>query len=196
MEMQIGEPEKWGPAELTSTVWNLVKMGTDAGVVIVAAAGNGNRNLDSSEFASYRARGDSGAIIVGAGTPEHSKKSFSTFGARVDVQAWGEWVMTAGYGECAGFEGYNVSGSSYRRTFSGTSSASAIVAGAVTLFQSWSLHEFGAPFTPNEIRNLLRTTGYPQTLGELGGHIGNHINLREAAERARTLATMGKKATS
>merc|ERR1712117_82528 len=120
-----------GPAELTSTVWNLVKMGTDAGVVIVAAAGNGNKNLDSSEFASYRARGDSGAIIVGSGMPAHNHDGWSTFGARVDVQAWGEQVMTAGFGECVGFEGYNVSGSRYTNTFDGTSAACAIVAGLV-----------------------------------------------------------------
>merc|ERR1719480_273970 len=102
LEMQTGNP--YGPAELTQSIWSIVKMGADAGVVIVAAAGNGGANLDSSTYASYRNRGDSGAIIVGAGTPSHSKASFSTHGSRVDVQAWGDWsVMTAGYGVCSGF---------------------------------------------------------------------------------------------
>merc|ERR1719480_692533 len=66
LEMQTGRP--YGPAELSQSIWSIVKMGTDAGVVVVAAAGNGNRNLDSSTNASYRARGDSGSIIIGAGT--------------------------------------------------------------------------------------------------------------------------------
>merc|ERR1719414_996982 len=95
LEMQTGSP--YGPAELTQSIWSIVKMGADAGVVVVAAAGNGNRNLDGSQDAAYRARGDSGSIIIGAGTPSHSKASFSTYGSRVDVQAWGDWtVMTSG----------------------------------------------------------------------------------------------------
>merc|ERR550532_3035833 len=101
LEMQTGRP--YGPAELTQSIWDIVKMGTDAGVVIVAAAGNGNRNLDSATDASYRARGDSGAIIVGAGNAQHRKQGFSTYGSRVDVQAWGRSVMTSGYGRCTGF---------------------------------------------------------------------------------------------
>merc|ERR1719362_2610170 len=82
LEMQTGRP--YGPAELSQSIWSIVKMGTDAGVVVVAAAGNGNRNLDSSTDASYRARGDSGAIMIGAGNPSHSKLGFSTYGARGD----------------------------------------------------------------------------------------------------------------
>merc|ERR1719362_1807434 len=82
LEMQTGRP--YGPAELSQSIWSIVKMGTDAGVVVVAAAGNGNRNLDSSTEASYRARGDSGAIMIGAGNPSHSKLGFSTYGARGD----------------------------------------------------------------------------------------------------------------
>merc|ERR1740122_379761 len=133
LEMQTGSP--YGPAELTQSIWDIVKMGSDAGVVIVAAAGNGKANLDSSNYASYRARGDSGSIIVGAGTPSHSKASFSTYGSRVDVQAWGDWtVMTSGYGECTGFSGSSTPGSRYTNTFAGTSSASAITAAGLTLF--------------------------------------------------------------
>merc|ERR1719414_2858254 len=162
LEMQTGNP--YGPAELTQSIWNIVKMGADAGVVVVAAAGNGNRNLDGSQDASYRARGDSGSIIIGAGTPSHSKASFSTYGSRVDVQAWGDWtVMTSGYGKCTGFTNSSRSGYRYTKGFAGTSSASAITAAALTLFQSWALKELGAPLTPRRLRDILKSTGHPQT---------------------------------
>jgi len=181
LEMQTGSP--YGPAELSQSIWSIVKMGADAGVVIVAAAGNGNRNLDAASDASYRARGDSGSIIIGAGTPSHSKASFSTYGSRVDVQAWGDWtVMTSGYGECTGFSGSSTSGSRYTNTFAGTSSASAITAAALTLFQSWALRELGAPLAPLVLRDILKSTGHPQRGS--GGNIGPHTNLRAAAEAA------------
>jgi len=152
--------------------------------VIVAAAGNGAADLDSSRYASYRARGDSGSIIVGAGTPSHSKASFSTYGSRVDVQAWGDWsVMTSGYGDCTGFSGSSTSGYRYTQTFAGTSSASAITAAALTLFQSWALRELGYPLTPRALRDILKSTGHGQTGS--GGNIGPHTNLRAAADAAR-----------
>merc|ERR1719422_2318427 len=182
LEMQTGNP--YGPAELTQSIWNIVKMGADAGVVVVAAAGNGNRDLDGSRDASYRARGDSGSIIIGAGTPSHSKASFSTYGSRVDVQAWGDWtVMTSGYGKCTGFTNSDTPGYRYTSGFAGTSSASAITAAALTLFQSWALKELGAPLTPLKLRDILRSTGHPQRGS--GGNIGPHTNLRAAAEAAR-----------
>merc|ERR1719336_1222129 len=181
LEMQTGRP--YGPAELTQSIWDIVKMGSDAGVVIVAAAGNGNRNLDSSTDAAYRARGDSGSIMVGAGTPSHSKASFSTYGSRVDVQAWGDWsVMTAGYGKCTGFSDSSTSGYRYTNSFSGTSSASAITAAGLTLFQSWALRELGAPLAPRDLRDILKSTGHRRTGSS--GNIGPHTNLRAAAEAA------------
>merc|ERR1719336_2872999 len=177
LEMQTGRP--FGPAELSQRIWDLTKMGTDAGVVIVAAAGNGNRNLDSSTDAAYRARGDSGAIIVGAGNAQHQKQGFSTYGSSVDVQAWGRSVMTSGYGRCTGFPGSSQGNSKYTPSFSGTSSASALTAGALTLFQSWARRQHGAPLAPKVLRDLIKRTSHPGGTG----NIGNHVNLRAAVER-------------
>src|SRR5690606_1088882 len=95
-EMQTGgasgEPEDYVPAEYNQVIWNLTKAASDAGIVIVAAAGNGNQNLDHAMYADYMNRGDSGAIIVGAGssTVQHDKLWFSTYGSRVNVQGWGQ----------------------------------------------------------------------------------------------------------
>ena len=53
LEMQtqasyISGSSLYGPAELNPNVWTVTKTGTDAGVVIVAAAGNGDQDLDAS----------------------------------------------------------------------------------------------------------------------------------------------------
>ena len=175
LEMQKGG----GPAELDPAVWTVVKTGTDAGVVVVGAAGNGGRNLDDEEDAEiteYRERGDSGAILVGAGSPDtqHDRLSFSTYGSRVDVQGWGGSVATLGFGDLAAYGGDK--NQRYTASFNGTSSASAMVAAAAVLLQEAS----GKTLTPTELRQLLIDTGVPQGSG---GHIGPFVDLRAALEQ-------------
>lgn len=60
---------------------------------IVSDLDGSSRNL-----VAWRSWGDSGAIMVGAGddTTAHNKIDFSNFGSRVDVQAWGMNVYSAG----------------------------------------------------------------------------------------------------
>ena len=120
LEMQANGPTGLGPAELEAPVWNVVRTATDAGIIVVAAAGNGNQNLDNSSYAAFRSRGDSGAIMVGAGNASvsHNKLSFSTFGSRVNVQGWGSSVFTTGYGDFATIGGDE--NQSYTSTFGGT----------------------------------------------------------------------------
>lgn len=60
------------PAEVDSLIWDLTKVATDNGIVVVAAAGNGGINLDSTDYTNYVNLGDSGAIIVGAGQSDLS----------------------------------------------------------------------------------------------------------------------------
>jgi hypothetical protein len=164
----------------------VTKTATDAGIIVVAAAGNGNEDLDSSAYSEYIGRGDSGAILVGAGvaTIAHSKASFSTYGSRVNVQAWGDWsVMTAGYGVC-GFPGSNLRQRLYTNGFSGTSSASALVAGAVASLQSWADARLRRRLVGNEMRDVLESTGVPQNAGDKAnsGNIGPMINMKKAIE--------------
>ena len=58
----------------------------------VATGGNGNQDLDSHPYLSYQARGDSGAIMVGAGSGNvnHRRLNFSNYGSRFDLQGWGK----------------------------------------------------------------------------------------------------------
>jgi hypothetical protein len=170
-ELQMIEPVlgNYVPAEVEESVWMATRVATDAGVVVVAAAGNGAIDLDAPELTYYRNRGDSGAIIVGAGRPDtHEILDFSTFGLRVDVQGWGEGVFTTGYGN---YEQYgDDTNQSYTATFAGTSSASPIVAAAAALVQH-AVQEAGLePLTSAQMRTVLRGTGLPQQ--GAGGNIG------------------------
>lgn len=100
---------------------------------VVAAAGNGNINLDHSYFNGRfdPAQRDSGSFLVVAADPATGlRASFSNYGSRVNVFPWGWNVTTTGYGGL-----YNEPNAEYTATFSGISSANPIVAGAVASLQ-------------------------------------------------------------
>lgn len=185
LEMQIGEniTGLLGPAELEESVWLATRMAVDAGIIIVAAAGNGALDLDRDEVAYYRDRGDSGAIIVGAGSPiNHERLGFSSYGERVDVQGWGEAVFTTGYGAYAVY-GDDMN-QSYTPSFGGTSSASPIVAGVAALVQQAAKETHGTPLTFDQMRLVLRGTGIPQT-GDGSENIGPLPQAAAAVEAVR-----------
>ncbi len=171
LEMQtINFGTDYGPAELNNAVWTVVKNGTDAGVIVVGAAGNGNQDLDSAVYGTYQGWGDSGAILVGAGTADlnHDKVGFSTYGSRVNLQAWGDWsVFTLGYGNFAEYAGDNRQ--RYTHDFSGTSSASPMVTSCAAALQSLAAANLGCKFGPRGMRQLLMDTGIAQGAG---GNIG------------------------
>lgn len=169
---------KYVPAEYNPLVWNVTKALTDTGRIVVAAAGNGNQNLDDFEYQSYMNRGDSGAIIIGAGTSDTtlSRLSFSTYGSRVDVQAWGQNVRTSG-----GFTGASVTqvGGDFNQsymTFSGTSSATALVGGIAAVAQSIYRANNTDFLTSQQLRTILIHTGIPQG-GDTSTPIGPIPNL-------------------
>ncbi len=173
LEMQtdiIGGYFTYGPAELERSVFDATQVAVAAGLVVVSAAGNGTQDLDDAFYqAAYGVWGDSGAIIVGAGTADttHTPLFFSTFGSRVDVQAWGELVETLGYGDLAYLNlDWN---QTYTSVFGGTSSATPIVTSAVVAIQEFAIERSGTPLPPDGVRQLLRDTGIPQGVGvEIG----------------------------
>ena len=105
---------------------------------------------------------------------------FSSYGSRVDVQGWGEQVMTTGYGNFyTNPDDPDNPDFWYLADFGGTSSASPIVAGAAANLQGIALNRLGSPIPPVEMRTLLVDTGSPQ-LGNTSEHIGPRPNLRRA----------------
>nr|WP_294937061.1 T9SS type A sorting domain-containing protein [uncultured Flavobacterium sp.] len=178
-EMQeYGQSSNYVPAEFNNPVWDLTKAATDAGIVIVEAAANGNQNLDSAYYSSYMVRGNSGAIIVGGGTANtaHNRISYSTYGSRVDVQGWSTNVRASGYGDLIMIGGDFNQGYT---NFSGTSSATPIVASCVVVLQSYYHSLTGSYMTGPALRLLLQQTGIPQGAG-VAGNIGPLPNMQAA----------------
>jgi serine protease len=176
-QQYTGPTGTYVPLEVLASVFDATLSATLAGRVVVAAAGNGGQDLDAPAMGGLfdRRVRDSGAIIVGAGDPLHARLSFSSFGSRVDLQGWGQRVATTGYGGLYGRSPYD----RYTGTFSGTSSATPIVAAAVAAVQG-RRKALGLPvLSPAAVAALLRDTGTPQT-GDGARSIGPFPNLRAA----------------
>lgn len=170
-------PVEWEPAD-----YDTIRTAVTNGYIVVEAGANGWEDLDDPV---YNGRFDptlydSGAILVGAGTPPtippgHEPEYYTNWGSRMDVHAWGSLVYTTGYGDL--FDGGGDLRQRYTAQFGGTSSASPIVAGAVALFSA-ILKALAYPMTPTEIRDVLIQTGTPQAPSFK--HIGPQPNLRSA----------------
>jgi len=181
IELQQSGPDnsKYTAMEYWQADFDAMKSITARGVIVVAAAGNGNSNFDAPAYngAFDLSIRDSGAIIVGAaGSPgsNHLRRMyFSNYGSRLDVFAYGENVVTTGYGDL-----FNSGADAlYTKKFAGTSSATPIVAGSVASLQGIAIAK-NKRLTPKEIRDALRLTGTAQ-IGPANERIGRLPNLKE-----------------
>lgn len=208
IELQgTGPRGKYVAMQYWNDVFSAIRDAIDKGVTVVEAAGNGNENFDLTIYQGTGLQKDSGAIVVGAGIPPtnffdyfgsrpfsagdpstryqnigvpRSRIWFSNYGKIVNVQAWGWHVATCGYGDAQGGRSQN---RWYTLHFSGTSSASPIVTGAVACIQGRAKAQVGHPLTPVQVRKLLIRTGTPQERGPgvpLSQHIGPQPNLEKA----------------
>lgn len=157
------------PLEFYPAEHDVIRMLSMAGITVVETAGNGCVDFDSPVFENMfdNAATDSEAIWVAAGkSTERTPMCYTNHGIRVDVHAWGESVVTLSYlrdGEIPVFDkGLD---RLYVPNFGGTSSAGAIVAGAVASVQGQAKAAFGQPLAPTLVRLLLVGTGTPQTGG-------------------------------
>jgi hypothetical protein len=200
---------QWWPDDFLA-----LQYATSKGIIVVEAAGNGNRNLDNAiydtpslGFPSWwknpfkRNNGglDCGSILVGAGAPppgtngmnfgvDRSRLSFSNYGSCIDVQGWGRGVTTTGYGDVHGTNAANKN-EWYTNGFSGTSSASPIVTGAVASLQGVQRAAGRALLTPSRMRQLFRTTGSPQQAdpsAPVTQRIGNRPDLKALINAVKT----------
>jgi len=129
------------------------------GVVCVEAGANGTQDLDSPAWGGVFDRNirDSGAIMVGAGTPTgRVAEWFTNWGSRMDAHAWGSSIVTTGYGDL--YSGGSLQ-TEYTSSFGGTSGASPMVTGAALCLQGIAKTYYGSPLTPLALRTLLNSTG-------------------------------------
>ena len=185
IELQATGPNgKYVAMQFWGDIFSAIKAAVDKGITVVEAAGNGDENFELPIFNGTGLQKDSGAIIVGAGVPPtnhvdfdgfgpslpaytslgvpRSRIWFSNYGKIVNVQGWGWHVTTLGYGDAQGGASENVW---YTLRFSGTSSASPIVTGAVACLQGRAKAKNGTPMTPSKVRQILMATGTAQQPG-------------------------------
>jgi len=185
IELQATGPNgKYVAMQYWNDIFSAIVAATARGITVVEAAGNGNENFDLAVFNATGLQKDSGAIVVGAGVPPtnhvdfdgfgpslpsytslgvpRSRIWFSNYGKILNVQGWGWHVTTLGYGDAQGGASENVW---YTLRFSGTSSASPIVTGAVACLQGRAKAKNGAPLSPSKVRQILMKTGTPQEPG-------------------------------
>ncbi|MEO1087684.1 MAG: S8 family serine peptidase, partial [Acidobacteriota bacterium] len=177
-------PFEVGPAEYAA-----VAQAHALGIHVIQPAGNSTAGLDLDTHGSVTNMGtapslfdryvrDSGAVLVGGGRStltagKHTRYPNSNYGSRVDTFAWGEDVVSLGYGPrflstpfCRNrinpFPQTLDQNQHYTYCYNGTSSAGAVVAGAAAILEQKHRADFGQPFAPKELRNLL-SLGSPST---------------------------------
>ncbi|MEZ4447508.1 MAG: S8 family serine peptidase [Polyangiaceae bacterium] len=200
LEVQALVPSTGGPSALLLPVevyphlFALIHTAVTAGVVVVAAGGNGTLGADGhgghtpalnmddyvSDFGGGphlpfdRSARDSGAILVSAATSTtpHQRLAYAPHGARIDAYAWGEDVFAPDSPGGSTIE--------YRGNFNGTSAAAAIIAGTALALQSAHELRVGTPLPGLVLRDVLTRDGTLPAPGALG--IGVMPNLRAVLE--------------
>lgn len=147
------------PVEVKPDIFDAIRLGTNKGIIIIEAGANGGNDLD--QFRDRNGKQvlnrnspdfkDSGAIMVGAASARvpHKRSYFSNYGSRVDVYGWGNAVDTTDA------KPREFMTNLYTSSFSGTSSASPIIAGAAASIQGITKTNLGKVYTPSQLRDIL-----------------------------------------
>jgi hypothetical protein len=167
-EIMLLEQQVFGPSgELLPVEWaqasfDAITVAVANGFVVVEAAANGGVNLDSAAYGGKfnPAVRHSGATLVGSSNLDHSVRSTSNYGSRVDVHSYGTGIWAPGYGDW--FSSGSTCNQDYTTTFGGTSGASAIVTGAAVSLQGIANAKYGIDLTPFQMNASLRVGGTPQ----------------------------------
>jgi hypothetical protein len=166
----VGNNKIW-PAEIHDATFQVIRLATALGIIIIEAAGNGDSNNisgnDLDYFSSNKKRilnpasrefRDSGAIMVSAASMDvpHSRISYSNFGKRINCYAWGEGVVTGENDRASAGTVIHP----YTTGFNGTSSASAIIAGVAIAVQSIYETRYDMRLSPSQMRRILSSDRY------------------------------------
>ncbi|MBL1131074.1 MAG: peptidase S8/S53 subtilisin kexin sedolisin [Chloroflexi bacterium] len=170
------------PIEHYAHMHQLIRQAVAEQIVVVEAAGNGGRLLDTAVNNQgsqvWNPAGpyvDSGAVLVAAANVangQYTATAATNRGRRVDCFAWGAGVATTAV-QSANPQANNL----YTNGFNGTSAAAAIVAGTAVALQGIAkARHNGQPLSPWQMRHLLKQ-GTPSANGHLLDGIGVMPNL-------------------
>lgn len=148
-----------GSSETFVGTRDAVRLAQQSGIIVVGAGGNYSTEL------TIEAGDDTGSIIVGALAQNGTSASWSNFGARVTVGAYGENLLTL-FGPNGAFG-----------EFGGTSGATPQVAAAVAMMK-----EVNPGLTPAMARQILLDTREVNATNE---RTGGRLRIPEAIEAAK-----------
>lgn len=149
-----------GSSETFSGTRKAVRLALQSGIIVVGAAGN------SGLYLGAETSDDTGSIIVGALAQGGNTISYSNYGRRVSVAAFGEGLYTL-YGR-----------GGYMGMFGGTSGATPQVAATVALMK-----EVNPRLTPSQARSILERTRITHSGNT---DVGGQLNSEAAVVAARS----------
>jgi subtilisin family serine protease len=166
----VATNNSWGGGGFSQALLGAINRGGDAGILFVAAAGNGGNdgvgdNNDTtanypSNYVCQSANGDC-VIAVAALTSTGSKASFSNYGKNtVDLGAPGQAIISTIPGK---------GGSFAYASYSGTSMATPHVTGAIALYSSTHGSETAAQIKAAILASTIKTTSMANTVS--GGRL-------------------------
>lgn len=151
--------------------WDMIKVLTERGAVVVCAAGNGSsktiadkgttkgHGVDLSQWRYFDDHAEAGAIVIGACQSWDGKAHYYSnynYPHRM-LNAWGDSVATLSYGDLQDKRGDD---RDYTQRYAGTSSATPLVTGALSLIQSYAIEQHHVYLDANQMHLLVMQTGY------------------------------------
>ncbi|MEN8642262.1 S8 family serine peptidase [Pseudomonas sichuanensis] len=188
--------------------WNAIQNLNARGAVVVCAAGNGHRldnaavgavkgrGVDLSAWRHFDNHGDAGAIVVGAcqsWSGEPSEWSNFKYPYRM-LNGWGDGVVTLGAIHDKDLQDKPGTDRDYTDFYNGTSAATPMVAGALSLIQAYAIERHHIYLNGGQMHLLVMKSGYQDATlpGETNLPMGARPNVEGAMALLDTILASGQ----
>ncbi|MEN5239606.1 MULTISPECIES: S8 family serine peptidase [Pseudomonas] len=188
--------------------WQLIQGLNARGAVVVCAAGNGHRadnaavgavkgrGVDLSAWPHFDNHGDAGAIVVGAchsWSGEPSEWSNFRYPYRM-LNGWGDGVVTLGALHDRDLQDKSGTNRDYTDFYNGTSAATPMVAGALSLIQAYAIERHHIYLNGDQMHLLVMKSGYQDATlpGETKLPMGARPNVEGAMALLDTILASGQ----